>query len=119
MVSPLSAHEGAKDLSRRAHNQFASGSAKAPVVRVYISKEEADVLSRQADPQAGGFEKLLAELKDQVQPAGNRVELWLRADQVERVIRYVQSYGQGGAQNRLKPIYEQLRRLGPSFGLLR
>lgn len=119
MVSPLSAHEGAKELGRKAHDQFASGAVKAPVVRVYLSKAEAAVLGREADPLAGGFEKLLAELKDQVRPVGHRVELWLRADQIERIIRYIQSYGPGGAQDRLKPVYQQLRRLGPSLSLLR
>lgn len=119
LLSPLSAHEGAKDLSRRAHAGYATGSPRAPVVRVQLSDAEVKVLGREADPKSGGFEKLLSELKGKVERVGDHYEVSLRPDQVERVVRYVQSYGQGGAQDRLKPIYEQLRRLGPSFGLLR
>lgn len=119
MVSPLSAHEGARNLSRAARDEFASAAIRAPLVRVVLTEDEAAPLRRTADRQAGGFESLLADIREQIPPTGAQVELSLRPDQVERVVRYVQSYGAGGAQDRLRPIYLQLRRLGPSFGLLR
>jgi hypothetical protein len=119
LLSPLSAHEGTKALTSRAREEFGSGSIRAPTVRVTLSSKEAEPLNRPADPSAGGFESLLADLKAALNPVGDSFELSLRPDQVERVVRYVQSYGGGGAQERLRPVYEQLRRLGPSFGLLR
>ena len=119
LLSPLSAQEGAKALSSRAREDFASGLIRAPLVRVLLSPKENEILYRPVERSAGGFEGLLADLKEACNPVGDWFELSLRPDQVERVVRYVQSYGVGGAQNRLRPVYEQLRRLGPSFGLLR
>ncbi len=86
-----------------------------PVVRVVLTAKEVEPLFRDVDRRAGGFESLLDDLKREGKPDGETVVLLARPHQVERLVQYVQAYGQGGAQNRMRPIYAQLRRLGPAF----
>jgi hypothetical protein len=94
----------------------------APVlVRISLSADALSALNREADPQKGGLQKLIVDIRNQVverRPNGVCV-LVLTAPQVEKVVRYVQAYGQGGFQDRLLPVYQALYRLGVAFGGLR
>lgn len=91
------------------------------LVRISLSAGAVDELNREADPQKGGLQKLIVDIRNQVverRPDGSCV-LDLTAPQVEKVVRYVQEYGRGGFQNRLLPVYQALYRLGVAFGGLR
>jgi hypothetical protein len=89
---------------------LSSGAAASIVVQLTAS--EAAELRKDVDSQGGGHESLIAALQKQLD--GNNV-LKLRPDQVERVVRYVQDYGGGGYQNRLRPIYAAIYQYGLSF----
>ncbi len=54
---------------------------------------------------------MIATLQHQLE--GN--DLKLTPHLVERVIRYVQDYGEGTYENRLRPIYEAIHRYGLSL----
>lgn len=98
---------------------LAIGIPETATARLFLTEEEVDPLRREADPRRGGLQKLIVELRDQLVPEGERFVLTLTADQVEKVVRYFQEYGQGGFQDRLRPIYAGLYRLGISFVGLR
>lgn len=55
----------------------------------------------------GGFQTLLRQLQGAVQER----QLTLNPDQVAKVVRYVQRYGQGGFQGRLDTVLDELRKL--------
>ena len=82
---------------------------------VHLTGTEVSELLKEVDPQAGGFQALIATLQHQLD--GN--ELKLTPQLVERVIRYVQDYGEGSFENRLRPVYEAIHRYGISFVGLR
>jgi hypothetical protein len=85
-------------------------------IQVVLTSEDAKLLRLSLDPSGGGLQKLIATLRDQLQPHGEgRFVLQLSSDQVEKVIRYVQEYGQGGYQDRLRPVYDALYRVGVAF----
>ena len=55
----------------------------------------------------GGFQTLLRQLQASVQGR----DLTLTPEQVAKVVRYVQEYGQGGFQGRLDTVLIELRKL--------
>jgi len=94
--------------------------ARTAIIQVSLTEEDVGLLRLSLDPAGGGLQKLIATLRDQLQQIGEgRYVLPLSADQVEKVIRYVQEYGQGGYQDRLRPLYEALYRVGVAFVGLR
>ena len=90
-------------------------SVRSATVNVILSNQDAQLIQMTVDPGAGGLQKLLSTLQKQLRSEEGRFVLSLSADQVEKVIRYVQEYGQGGYQDRLRPIYEALYRMGVAF----
>jgi hypothetical protein len=93
---------------------------RSAIIRVTLTEEDVGLLRLSLDPAGGGLQKLIATLRDQLQQTGEGMYvLPLSADQVEKVIRYVQEYGQGGYQDRLRPVYEALYRIGIAFVGLR
>ncbi len=88
---------------------------KAAEFIVHLTGPEVSELLRDVDPRGGGFQALIATLQHQLE--GN--DLKLTPHLVERVIRYVQDYGEGTYENRLRPIYEAIHRYGLSFVGLR
>lgn len=83
------------------------------IVEIHLAEDEARVFSsRILDPMAGGYQQLHEELRAAL---GEDNVLRLRADLVERVIRYAQDYGGGGFQARLRPVYRALHRMGLAF----
>jgi hypothetical protein len=56
----------------------------------------------------GGFQSLLRSLQASVDPSG---VLILTPDVVERIARYVHSYGRGGFQGRLDTLLSELTKL--------
>jgi len=94
-------------------------SDRSATINVILSNRDAQLIQMTVDPGAGGLQKLLSTLQDQLLPEDGRFVLSLSADQVEKVVRYVQEYGQGGYQDRLRPVYEALYRMGVAFVGLR
>jgi hypothetical protein len=90
--------------------------AQTPMIVVQLADSDATALRRPVDPQAGGHQALIAALQDQLD---SQNVLRIRSDQVEKVVRYVQDYGQGGFQDRLRPIYFAVYQMGLSFVGLR
>jgi hypothetical protein len=90
--------------------------AQAAVIVVRLTGADADLLRRPVDPQAGGHQALIAALQGQLDQEN---VLRIRPDQIEKVVRYVQDYGQGGFQDRLRPVYLAIYELGLSFVGLR
>lgn len=88
---------------------------KAAEFIVHLTGPEVSELLKDVDPRGGGFQALIATLQHQLE--GN--DLKLTPNLVERVIRYVQDYGEGTYENRLRPIYEAIHRYGLSFVGLR
>jgi hypothetical protein len=82
---------------------------------VHLTEAEAHDLLKEVDPQRGGFQALIAALQRNLQGQDLRLTPLL----VERVIRYVQDYGEGSYENRLRPIFEAIQRYGISFVGLR
>jgi hypothetical protein len=91
------------------------GAAGGTRVKVPVTDRDLADLNKDVDPAAGGFQKLIWDIRQQLVTEDGRNFLELRPDQVEKVVRYVQGYGAGGAQDRLRPVYNALYRLGISF----
>lgn len=85
-------------------------------VTVSLSAAEASMLKEKEINGSGGLQDLLRELKEQFS-SDNQIRIY--PDQVGRVVRYVQDYGSGGFQDRLRPVYWALHRLGFAFSGLR
>lgn len=85
------------------------------VVTVDLSVESAAALQKEVNG-SGGMQDLLRDLMKQFQ---SPTKLSLYPDQVSRIVHYVQDYGQGGFQERLKPVYWALHRLGFAFSGIR
>jgi hypothetical protein len=64
----------------------------------------------------GGLQSLLRALQKQIGPDGR---LSVTPAQIERILRYSQSYGSGGFQGRLQGVLVELKRLGASLSSLR
>lgn len=90
-------------------------------VRVVLNSDAINELNKEADAQKGGLQKLIVDIRKQV--VERRIDgscvIDLTAPQVEKVVRYVQEYGRGGFQDRLRPVYQALYGLGVAFGGLR
>jgi hypothetical protein len=76
-------------------------------VRIELSSAAMEALMRPV-VGSGGFQSLLRALQSNVSASG---VLALSPSQVERIARYVQSYGQGGFQGRLDAVLAQLTSL--------
>lgn len=103
------------DAARRLRDRLSSSElAKVNPTKIIVqlSTEEVRSLRRPVDPKAGGHQALIARLLDRIDE-GNR--LALDPELAAMVIRYVQDYGMGGYQDRLRPIYVALYRAGLSF----
>jgi hypothetical protein len=86
------------------------------IIVVKLDAHDAESIRKWVDPQAGGHQALISTLQSRLSESG---ELRLTPDLVERVVRYVQDYGPGGFQNRLRPVYRAIYRFGISFVALR
>jgi len=75
-------------------------------VRITLGPKALEVLGRPVVGQ-GGFQTLLRQMQAAVQGR----DLSLTPDQVAKVVRYVEKYGQGGFQGRLDTVLAELRRL--------
>lgn len=75
-------------------------------VIISLTQEEIDRLRRPIRG-VGGFQSLLERLQARLR--GGNLELNL--EDVERIARYVQQYGEGGFQGRLEGVLIELRRL--------
>jgi len=64
----------------------------------------------------GGLQSLLRALQKQINQDGR---LSVTPAQIERILRYSQSYGSGGFQGRLQGVLVELKRLGASLSSLR
>jgi hypothetical protein len=76
-------------------------------IRVELGPEALNALMRPLAGQ-GGFQSLLRFLQASVDPSG---VLTLTPDAVERIARYVHSYGRGGFQGRLDALLSELTKL--------
>lgn len=76
-------------------------------VTVPLTEDAVGVLNRPVVGQ-GGFQNLLRDLQDQL---GTGSQLVLTPDLIERIVRYVQGYGQGGFQGRLDTVLAELQAL--------
>lgn len=105
----------ADDAAKRLRRQFSStrlASVNPTRITVTLTMDEASNLLKPVDPKGGGHQALIADLQGQLHSDNN---LDLDPEQAARVIRYVQDYGMGGYQDRLRPIYVALYRAGLSF----
>ncbi len=64
----------------------------------------------------GGWQSLMRQLKKQIRPDNT---LSINQMQLERIIRYSQLYGEGGWQERLEVVLNELKGLGLTFSRLR
>jgi hypothetical protein len=80
-----------------------------------LTAEEADKI-RMKVIGFGGLQDLLRALQKQLDD-GN--VLSVTPSQIERILRYSQSYGSGGFQGRLQGVLVELKRLGASLSTLR
>ena len=76
------------------------------MLTVPLSEDMLDLLSRPVEG-SGGFQDTLTLLQSRVQ--GSSVSL--SREEARRVVRYVQEYGGGGFQERLRPLAERLEAL--------
>jgi hypothetical protein len=88
------------------------------VLAVRLTPTEAAELRHygEVDPQDGGWQSLANRLKDCV---GEDDVLRIDPVLVERVVRYVQEYGSGGYQRRLRHVYRRIYGFGIAFSGLR
>lgn len=82
-------------------------------VIISLTQEEIDRLQRPIHG-VGGFQSLLERLQARLR--GSNLELTL--EDVERIGRYVNEYGEGGFQGRLEGVLTELRRLANSLANL-
>lgn len=73
-----------------------------PTVR--LTEDELELLSRPVEGQ-GGFQNILRLMQSRLQDD----HLAVTEDEAERIARYVEEYGGGGFQERLRPLAERLR----------
>jgi hypothetical protein len=81
-----------------------------PITRVtmQLTPEEAAPIRKEA-AGIGGMQSLLRELQVSLQPDNS---ITLTPYQVQRILKYTSSYGQGGFQGRLRGLANALRRVG-------
>lgn len=72
------------------------------MIRIVLSPEQVKLLMRPVAGR-GGMQSLLRDLQKRI---GKEGALLLNKKDVIRIRSYVDSYGQGGFQDRLKPIIE-------------
>lgn len=72
---------------------------------ISLSPEAAEAMGKTVSGQ-GGFQDLLRKMQRQM--TGN--ELTVYSEDLERLVRYIRAYGQGGWQDRLAEVVEDLRR---------
>jgi hypothetical protein len=80
-----------------------------------LTDDEADKIRLRVAGE-GGLQDLLRALQKQL---GKDNVLSVTTDQIERILRYSQSYGSGGFQGRLQGVLTELKRLGASLSTLR
>lgn len=74
------------------------------MLHIVLNPGDAERLRRPVEGQ-GGLQSLLRRLKASI---GDDGSLSLTEEEVERIRRYVSRYGQGGFQDRLKPLIQAI-----------
>jgi hypothetical protein len=111
--------QNAGDVARHLQDRLSStelARVNQTKITIQLSAEEVSNLRKTVDPRAGGHQWLIAQLQEHIHKDNT---LDLEPEQAARVIRYVQDYGMGGYQDRLRPIYVALYRAGLSFASIR
>ena len=80
-------------------------------VTIELSDDALEALRRPVRGE-GGFQSLLRSFQDRI---GTGSALTLTPDLIERIVRYVQDYGQGGFQGRLDTVLAELGGLARSL----
>lgn len=112
-LGPLARVEGERLVNPLSVKQ--PGPFDLATVQVSISAEDYALLEKPADPERGGLQRLIVDLRGVARKEGDRYLIPLTPIDVEKVLRYVLEYGQGGYQDRLRPIYRAMYRLALSF----
>ena len=87
----------------------------AAVLTIQLSPDEANRLRLPVNGQ-GGMQSLLRGLRRGLSENG---VLSVTPDQIERIVRYAQSYGEGGFQSRFQGILREVKRLGLALAEVR
>jgi|BioPla2DNA2_1021312.scaffolds.fasta_scaffold42515_3 hypothetical protein len=77
-------------------------------INIVLSDEDLAGLKKTVVGQ-GGFQDLLRRLKGYVVPDSSKIEIPI--SELEPIVRYVELYGQGGFQERLKPLVDPIREI--------
>lgn len=80
-------------------------------ITIKLTPEEADPLKKDVNG-TGGMESLLRRLKSKLRDDNT---ITLSADDIEKILRYGLTYGQGGFENKLMGLAMTLRRIGIPF----
>jgi hypothetical protein len=85
------------------------------VVRIQLGSAALGAMRRPVVGQ-GGFQSLLRRIQREL---GDGSDLLLTVGTIERIARYVERYGEGGFQGRLRYILDELRTLAEALRPLR
>ncbi|MHB8560815.1 MAG: hypothetical protein ACYDAP_06585 [Thermoplasmataceae archaeon] len=99
----------------RALNTYFRKKISSTGLIIKLTPEDKEKLMRPVTGE-GGWQSLARQLKRQIRDDDSLI---IDQRQLERIIRYSQSYGEGGWQERLEVILVELRRLGLTFSQLR
>ncbi len=77
-------------------------------VEIELSPEDFGALMKPIQGQ-GGFQNVLGRLQAWADPVTRRV--YIPVDELESIVRYVMKYGEGGFQDRLRPIADEVKAL--------
>lgn len=77
-------------------------------VEIELTPEDFDVLMKPIEGQ-GGFQNVLSRVQSWADPDTRRV--YIPVSELESIVRHVMKYGEGGFQDRLRPIVEEVKAL--------
>lgn len=104
----------AKSIFRTLTSYFGKGISASELV-IKLTADDKDQLMKPVVGE-GGWQSLIRQLKEQISSDNT---LSINQRQLERIIRYSQLYGEGGWQERLEVVLNELRGLGLTFSQLR
>lgn len=80
----------------------------SPSVDIELNPEEFDALMKPIQGQ-GGFQNVLGRLQSWADPGTRRV--YILVSELEPIVRHATKYGEGGFQDRLRPIADEVKAL--------